>query len=487
MSSKIIQKALTFDDVLLVPAKSDLLPNETSYKTKLTDKIEMNIPILSAAMDTVTTSRLAIALANEGGIGIIHKNMTTEEQAKEVAKVKRWESGVVVNPITLSAEQPVSDAIKIMKMENISGFPITDDAGKLVGMLTNRDIRCQTSIGDAKVSDLMTSELITGTPKTSRAEAEKMMFENRIEKLPLVDAENKLVGLITLTDIAKRNNNPRACVDSKGRLRVGASVGVGAASIERAEALVAAGLDVLVIDTAHGHNAGVGETVTAVRKLYPDLAIVAGNVVTASATKDLIEAGADVVKVGVGPGSICTTRIVAGVGVPQLTAVMNCAEEAEKHGKTVIADGGIKYSGDMSKALAGGAHCVMMGSMFAGTEEAPGEKILAEGRTFKAYRGMGSIAAMKKGSKDRYFQDTDDDKKLIPEGIEGRIPFKGLLQDTVHQLVGGLGQTMFYTGCRTIEELRNNAQFVEITSASLKESHPHDVKITKEAPNYHVD
>jgi len=487
MRSKIIQKALTFDDVLLVPAKSNLLPKETSYKTKLTDEIELNIPILSAAMDTVTTSNLAISLANEGGIGIIHKNMSPQEQAKEVAKVKKWESGVVVNPITLTSDQPVSDAIKIMKIENISGFPITDKNNELVGILTNRDLRCNKLEKNSTVADLMTNNLIVGSPSTTREEAERKMSENRIEKLPLVDENNKLVGLITLTDIAKRNNNPRACVDSEGRLRAGASVGVGEGTLERVKLLVEAGLDILVIDTAHGHNVSVSKRVSEVRSLYPKLAIIAGNVVTKEATKDLLLAGANVVKVGVGPGSICTTRIVAGVGVPQLTAVMDCATEAEKYGGTIIADGGIKFSGDIAKALAGGAHCVMLGSLFAGTEEAPGEKILSEGRTFKSYRGMGSIEAMKKGSKDRYFQDSDDEKQLIPEGIEGRIPFKGLLKDTVHQLVGGLGQTMFYTGCRTIDELRRNAQFVEITSASLKESHPHDVTITKEAPNYHKD
>ncbi len=486
MAGKIIQKALTFDDVLLVPAKSDLLPNETDYKTKLTDTIQLNIPILSAAMDTVTTAPLAIALAKEGGIGIIHKNMSPEEQAKEVLKVKRWESGVVLNPITLSQDQPVYDAIKIMRAEHISGFPITDENGKIVGILTNRDIRGRREKG-VKVSELMTPNPIVGTSKTTRDEAERIMVDNRIEKLPLVDENGILVGLITLTDISKRNNNPRACVDSQGRLRVGASVGVGEKGVERTALLVEAGVDVVVVDTAHGHNIGVANTVKEIRAKYPEIGIIAGNVVTAEATRELFEAGADSVKVGVGPGSICTTRIVAGVGVPQLTAVMNCAEVADEYNKTIIADGGIKYSGDMSKALAGGAHCVMMGSMFAGTEEAPGEKILAEGRTYKAYRGMGSIAAMKKGSSDRYFQDTTDEEKLIPEGIEGRIPFKGLLKDTVYQLVGGLGQTMFYTGCRTIQELRTKTQFVEITSASLKESHPHDVKITKEAPNYHIE
>ncbi|MGL1901395.1 MAG: IMP dehydrogenase [Fibrobacterales bacterium] len=478
-----LKQGLTFDDVLLVPGESDIKPNQTSFKTKLTSEIELNIPILSAAMDTVTTSSLAIALANEGGLGIIHKNMTIQEQAAEVKAVKMWESGIVSHPITLSPNQPVADALNIMRQQNISGFPVIDE-GKLVGILTNRDLRGYTISDDTSVADLMTQELVTGTLETSLPEAKELMRQNRIEKLPLVDSDNKLCGLITLTDISKRENNPNACVDPDGHLRVGASVGIGPDSIERTNALVEAGVDVLVIDVAHGHNLDVAKRVKEIRSLHKDLAIVAGNIVTAAAVKALAEAGADVVKVGVGPGSICTTRIVAGVGVPQLTAVMDCATEGAKHGVTVIADGGIKYSGDIAKALAGGAACVMLGSLFAGTEEAPGERILAEGRSFKSYRGMGSIAAMKKGSSDRYFQADTDEKELIPEGIEGRIPYKGLLKDTVHQLVGGLGQAMFYVGCQTIPDMPKKTQFVQITSASLRESHPHDVKITKEAPNY---
>ena len=478
------RSALTFDDVLLVPQKSEMMPGDITFETQLTRNIKLNIPIMSAAMDTVTEANLAIALANEGGMGIIHKNNTPEEQANEVIKVKKWESGIITRPLTLDVDQPVSDAMYIMKNQRISGFPVLQN-GKLVGILTNRDLRGSSISSSVMVSEIMTQNPITGNPTTSLQQAKQIMHQHRIEKLPLVNDNNELMGLITLTDISKRENNPRSCIDDKGHLRVGAAVGVGPDAMDRVDELIKANTDVIVVDTAHGHNTSVADTVKLIKQKYPEQDIIAGNVVTKEAVRDLAKAGADCVKVGVGPGSICTTRIIAGVGVPQLTAVMDCAEEAAKAGICTIADGGIKYSGDIAKALAGGANAVMMGSLFAGTEESPGERILAEGRAFKSYRGMGSLGAMKKGGAERYFQgDIEEEKKLIPEGIEGRIPYKGLLKDTVHQLVGGVGQAMFYCGATNLEAFRNNAEFVQITSASLKESHPHDVTITKEAPNY---
>lgn len=475
---------LTFDDVLLVPGPSSVLPPQTSVKTKLTDLITLNVPILSAAMDTVTTSPLAISLALQGGVGIIHKNLSIQNQAEEVRTVKRWESGIVTDPITLDANQFVADAFQIMRIKRISGFPVLSD-GKVVGILTNRDLRTIGQDSKVKVSDVMTKNPITASPKISLAKAKEILNSNRIEKLLLVDAQNRLKGLVTLTDILKRESNPDACLDKNGQLVVGAAVGTGADTLERAKALVDAGVDILVVDTAHGHSVGVINMVKTLRKLYPKVALVGGNVATAEGVRDLAKAGADVVKVGIGPGSICTTRVVAGVGVPQFTAIVECAEEAKKHGITIIADGGIKFSGDLVKALAGGAHAAMLGSMFAGTEEAPGELILADGRTFKSYRGMGSLGAMKEGSKDRYFQnDVREDSKFVPEGIEGRVPYKGPLKDIVYQMVGGVRQALGYCGAANLEELRTKAKFVQITSAGLRESHPHDVTITKEAPNY---
>lgn len=475
---------LTFDDVLLVPGPSSVLPTQTSVKTKLADHITLNVPILSAAMDTVTTSPLAISLALQGGVGIIHKNLSIQNQADEVREVKRWESGIVTDPITLDADQFVSDAFLIMRRKRVSGFPVLSK-GKVVGILTNRDLRTIGQDSKAKVSDVMTKDPITASPKVSLAKAKEILNSNRIEKLLLVDSQNRLKGLVTLTDILKRESNPDACLDKNGQLVVGAAVGTGADTLDRAKALVDAGVDILVVDTAHGHNIGVINMVKTLRKLYPKVALVGGNVATAEGVRDLAKAGADIVKVGIGPGSICTTRVVAGVGVPQFTAIAECAEEARKHGVTIIADGGIKFSGDLVKALAGGAHAAMLGSMFAGTEEAPGELILADGRTFKSYRGMGSLGAMKEGSKDRYFQgDVREDSKFVPEGIEGRVPYKGPLRDIVYQMVGGVRQALGYCGAANLEELRTKAKFVQITSAGLRESHPHDVTITKEAPNY---
>jgi IMP dehydrogenase len=481
---KEIKEGLTFDDVLLVPGASSVLPHETDLSVRLSERITLNIPILSAAMDTVTTAPMAISIASEGGIGVIHKNLTIDEQAREIRRVKKWESGVVSAPLTLREDQPVSDALHIMASEKISGFPVLGMNGLLVGILTNRDLR-GVSNHDVLVASVMTKDPITAPLGVSLQEAREILNKNRIEKLPLVDEAGDLKGLITLTDIRKRDNNPHACMDDKRQLCVGAAVGTSADTMERAEALVEAGVDMLVVDTAHGHHQNVVTMVAALKKKYPQVTIVGGNVATAQAVRDLAEAGADVVKVGIGPGSICTTRVVAGVGVPQLTAIMDCAEEAKKQGVTIIADGGIQYSGDLAKALAAGADAVMMGSMFAGTDESPGELILAQGRTFKSYRGMGSLGAMKKGSKDRYFQgDVQDEKKFVPEGIEGRVPYKGMLKDTVFQLVGGIRQAMGYCGAQSLSELNRIAQFVRITNAGLRESHPHDVAITEEAPNY---
>ena len=477
----IIKTAYTFDDVLLVPNKSEILPNEVSLKTKLTKKITLNIPLMSASMDTVTESKMAIAIAREGGIGIIHKNMTIEEQAKEVDRVKRQENGVITDPIYLSEGHTIREAQELMAQYRISGVPITRGT-QLVGIITNRDIVFETDY-DKQVSEIMTkSPLVTSKEGTTLEEALEILKKHKIEKLPLVDDDNNLKGLITIKDIEKVKAFPNAAKDSRGRLLCGASVGITKDMMERVDALVKVSVDVITLDTAHGHSKGVIEGVKKIKAKYPDLQIIAGNVATAEATRDLIEAGADCVKVGIGPGSICTTRIVAGVGVPQLTAVMDCAEEGRKYGVPVIADGGLKYSGDIVKALAGGASVAMMGSMFAGCDEAPGETEIYQGRSYKVYRGMGSLGAMEKGSSDRYFQ--NGTKKFVPEGVEGRVPYKGLLSDTIYQLMGGLKAGMGYCGCATIEELKTKTKFIRITNAGLKESHPHDVYITKEAPNY---
>ncbi|HHY46751.1 MAG TPA: IMP dehydrogenase [Firmicutes bacterium] len=476
-----LPEGLTFDDVLLIPNESHVLPGEVDTGTFLTRNIRLNIPILSAAMDTVTEARLAIALAREGGLGVIHKNMSIEKQASEVDKVKRSEHGIIVDPIYLSPDNTIREALAIMEKYRISGVPITDH-GKLVGILTNRDLRFETNF-DQPIKNVMTKEgLITAPVGTTLEEAKAILQKHRIEKLPLVDDNFMLKGLITIKDIQKARQYPNAAKDSKGRLRVGAAIGVGKDMLPRAEALVAAGVDVLVIDTAHGHSKGVIDAVAKVRKAFPEVEIIAGNVATGEATLALIHAGADAVKVGVGPGSICTTRVVAGIGVPQITAISWCAGAAAKYGVPIIADGGIKYSGDITKALAAGADTVMIGNLFAGTEESPGEQVIYKGRSFKVYRGMGSMGAMKEGSQDRYFQ--EGQRKLVPEGIEGRVPYKGALADTVYQLVGGLRAGMGYCGARTIKELQAKARFIKITNAGLRESHPHDVVITKEAPNY---
>ncbi len=480
-----IRVGLTFDDVLLVPRKSSILPRETDISTRLTRSIRLNTPLVSAAMDTVTEFEMAIALAREGGIGIIHKNMSVDRQAEMVDKVKRSESGMILNPITLGPQHTVRDALEMMTKYSISGIPIVDDLGHLIGILTNRDLRFEPNYS-MLISDIMTKEeLVTAPMGTTLEKAESILQQHRIEKLPVVDKKGKLRGLITFKDILKKKRHPYACKDDHGRLRVGAAVGVTADTIERALALIEAGVDVLVIDTAHGHSRGVIEMLKKLKKKHPGTDMIAGNVATARATEDLIAAGADAVKVGIGPGSICTTRVVAGVGVPQVTAIMDCAIVARKHGVPIIADGGIKQTGDVPKAIAAGADSVMIGGLFAGLEESPGEKVLYEGRTYKMYRGMGSISAMQSGSKDRYFQDVEEDiKKLVPEGIEGRVPYRGNLEDTVYQLMGGLRAAMGYTGVRTIAELQTEAEFIQITHAGLLESHPHDVFITKEAPNY---
>ena len=481
MSSKIVKEGLTFDDVLLIPQASNVLPHEVDIRTKLSDKIELNLPLISAAMDTVTESRMAIAMAREGGMGIIHKNMSIEEQASHVDKVKRSEHGVITDPFFLAPENLVKDAIALMEQYRISGVPITKE-GKLVGILTNRDLRFESNY-EQPISNVMTKKgLVTAPEGTSLAQAQKILGKHRIEKLPIVDEQGYLKGLITIKDIEKAIQYPNSAKDVNGRLLVGAAVGVSKNTIERVDALVNAKVDIIVVDSAHGHSKNILDTVTNIKKIYPNLPIIAGNVATAEATEALIDAGADVVKVGIGPGSICTTRIVAGIGVPQLTAVMDCAERAEKFGKKVIADGGIKYSGDITKAIGGGAAAVMIGSMFAGTLESPGEIEIYQGRNFKVYRGMGSLPAMACGSKDRYFQ--ENAKKLVPEGVEGRVPYRGALSDIVFQMCGGIRAGMGYCGTRTIDELRKNAQFVKITSASLVESHPHDISITKESPNY---
>ncbi|MDP1676652.1 MAG: IMP dehydrogenase [Bacteroidota bacterium] len=483
-SKKIIGEAITYDDVLLVPAKSSVIPRDVDVSTRLTKNIRLNIPLLSAAMDTVTESEMAIALAREGGIGIIHKNLSIERQAEEVDKVKRSESGMIMNPVTLTADKTVGDVLDLMTKFSVSGIPIVAD-GKLVGILTNRDLRFQPN-RNLKVADVMTStNLVTAPLGTTLEEAEVILQKHKIEKLPVVDKNGKLKGLITFKDIQKKKRYPNACKDKHGRLRVGAAVGVTPDTIERVEALVKAGVDVIAIDTAHGHSKGVIEMVKRVKSKF-SIDVIAGNVGTAEAVKDLIKAGADCIKIGIGPGSICTTRVVAGVGVPQVTAIMECAKMAKKFSIPVIADGGIKQTGDIAKAIAAGADSIMIGGLFAGLQESPGEKILYEGRTYKMYRGMGSVDAMKEGSKDRYFQDVEDDvQKLVPEGIEGRVPFKGELNATVYQMVGGLRAAMGYCGAENIAAMKEKAQFMKMSDAGLRESHPHDILITKEAPNYH--
>lgn len=482
MKDKIIQESYTFDDVLLVPGHSSVLPNQVSLKTRLTDKITLNIPIVSAAMDTVTEAKLAIALAREGGIGFIHKNLTIEEQAAEVDKVKRHENGLINDPVVLSIDSDLQEAFDLMNTYRISGLPVVDKDHYLVGIITNRDVKYQTDL-TLKVKDVMTKDkIVTSSPDTDLEKAKKILLENRVEKLPIVDEKNKLVGLITIKDIDNVIDYPNACKDDRGRLRVGAAVGVGAETLDRIAALVEADVDIITLDSAHGHSAGVIAKVAEVRKAFPNLDLVGGNIVTAQAAQDLVEAGANVVKVGVGPGSICTTRVVAGVGVPQLTAVNDVFEYCKLKNVSIIADGGIRLSGDIAKAIAAGANCVMLGSMFAGTEEAPGEEIIFNGRKFKTYVGMGSIAAMKRGSKDRYFQ--VEAKKLVPEGIEGRVPYKGNLRDVTYQLCGGLRAGMGYCGTKNIQTMIREAKFVKITNAGLKESHPHDVSVMKEAPNY---
>ncbi len=477
---------LTFDDVLLVPAHSLVLPKEVDLTTQLTKSIKLNIPLLSAAMDTVTESRTAICMAREGGLGIIHKNMTPEAQATEVDQVKKSESGMIVDPITMDPDQKIYEALKVMEKYRISGVPVTKN-GKLVGIMTNRDLRFETNV-DQPISNVMTKEnLVTVPPGTTLEEAKQHLHKHRIEKLLVVDANGVLKGLITIKDIEKVRKYPHACKDDLGRLRVGAAVGVGADLDERTEALVNAGVDLLVIDTAHGHSQGVIESVARIRKQYPDLQLMAGNIATAAAAQALIDAGVDAVKVGIGPGSICTTRVVAGVGVPQVTAIQQVSKVTRAAGIPLIADGGIKFSGDLPKAVAAGADVIMIGSLFAGTEESPGDTILYQGRTYKSYRGMGSIGAMKQGSKDRYFQGDEEDVKLVPEGIEGRVPYRGPLSDNIHQLMGGLRSGMGYTGCQTIKDLQERGQFVRITNAGLRESHVHDVTITQESPNYRIE
>jgi len=482
-----IREALTFDDVLLEPAKSDVLPSEVVISTRLTRNIRLNIPLVSAAMDTVTDSRMAIAMAQQGGLGVIHKNMTVSEQAEEVDRVKRSESGMIVNPITMSPDQKIHEAMEMMQRYKISGLPITSN-GKLVGILTNRDLRFE-SRRNIKISELMTKENIITVPVgTTLEEAESILHKHRVEKLPVVDKQHRLKGLITVKDIQKKIAYPNACKDELGRLRVGAGIGATGDFLERAAALVKAGVDVLVIDTAHGHSTRVFEAVKQVKQKFPEIDVIAGNIATEEATASLIKAGVDAVKVGMGPGSICTTRIVSGAGVPQITAIIDCSGVAHKAGIPVIADGGIKFSGDVTKALAAGGDTVMIGSLFAGTDESPGEVVLYQNRSYKAYRGMGSLAAMKAGSRDRYGQEGEFfEGKLVPEGIEGMVPFKGSIEIMIPQLTGGLRAGMGYCGCRTIEDLQKQSRFVRITSFGLKESHVHDVLVTKEAPNYRTE
>ena len=485
---RVIQKALTFDDVLLVPAHSVILPREVSLATRLTRNIQLNIPLVSAAMDTVTESRLAIALAQEGGIGIVHKNLTPKAQAAEVAKVKRFESGVLKDPITIPPEMTVREVLSLTRAHKISGLPVVE-GGRVVGIVTNRDLRFETNL-DQPVSKIMTprERLVTVREGTSTDDAKALMHKHRLERVLVINGDFELRGLVTVKDILKSTEHPLAAKDSLGRLRVGAAIGVGEGTEERAEALAEAGVDVLVVDTAHGHAQGVLDRVRWVKKTFPKVEVIGGNIATADAARALVDAGADAVKVGIGPGSICTTRIVAGVGVPQISAIDNVVRGLADSGVPMIADGGIRYSGDISKAVAAGANVVMLGGLFAGTEEAPGETVLYQGRSYKSYRGMGSLGAMQQGAADRYFQDAEAGaEKLGPEGIEGRVPYKGPVAAVIHQLVGGLRASMGYCGCATIDEMRGKAQFVEITSAGIRESHVHDVQITKEAPNYHVE
>jgi IMP dehydrogenase len=485
LGDKLIE-ALTFDDVLLVPAASSVLPAEVDVSTRLTTGIELRIPLLSSAMDTVTESGTAIRMAREGGIGIVHKNLTIEEQAREITRVKKAQSGIVVDPVTIAPSQSLAEARELMRIHRISGLPVIDTDRRPVGILTNRDLRFEKRL-EQRVGDVMTRDLVTVGESVSLDESKELLHANRIEKLLVVGAGGELRGLITIKDIEQAEENPVAAVDPFGRLRVGAAVGVGADRAERVAALVAAGCDVIVIDTAHGHSAGVIAAVRATRAEHPELQLVAGNIATTEAAAALCEAGVNAIKVGVGPGSICTTRIVAGVGVPQLTAIADCARAAAGFDIPVIADGGVKHSGDVAKAIAAGAHTVMIGSLFAGTDEAPGETVLYQGRSYKTYRGMGSIGAMREGSKDRYFQDdVEAPGKLVPEGIEGRVPYKGPLRESLYQLVGGLRSSMGYLGCPTIEAVRERARFIRVTNQGLRESHVHDVIITKEAPNYRV-
>ena len=482
--NKIIKEGLTFDDVLLIPARSSVLPKDVDLTTRLTNKIILNAPIMSAGMDTVTESKMAIAMARQGGIGIIHKNMSIERQAEEVDRVKRSENGVITDPFFLSEDHYLYDAIALMEKYRISGVPITDN-GRLVGIITNRDIRFETNY-NKKITEVMTKEpLVTAPVGTTLMDDKKILTKKKNEKLPIVDENGMLKGLITIKDIEKAIKYPNSAKDSQGRLLAGAAVGATADVLERMAALIEANVDVIVIDTAHGHSVGVIETVRKIKNAYPDVQLIAGNVATAEATRELIEAGADCVKVGIGPGSICTTRVVAGIGVPQITAILDCAEAAKEYNIPIIADGGIKYSGDVVKAIAAGANVCMLGSYFAGCEESPGETELYQGRKYKVYRGMGSLAAMECGSKDRYFQ--EDAKKLVPEGVEGRIAYKGSVEDSVYQLMGGLRSGMGYCGTPTIDDLRENGRFIRMTSAGLRESHPHDIQITKEAPNYSVE
>ncbi len=484
-NDKFAYEGITFDDVLILPAKSSVLPKQVDIRAKLTRGISLNIPFLSAAMDTVTESKLAVAIAREGGIGILHKNMSIERQAEEADKVKRSESGMIQDPVTLTADKKAGDAFEMMRKYSVSGIPIIDGAGKLIGILTNRDLRFVKDL-TLGISELMTSRnLVTAEVGTTLEHAEELLHQHRIEKLPVVDKDGYLKGLITFKDIQKKKHHPYACKDEKGRLRVGAAVGVSADTFERIDRLVKAGVDVIVIDTAHGHSMGVIGTIREVRAKYPSIQIIAGNIATYEAALELYNAGVDAVKVGIGPGSICTTRVIAGIGVPQISAIMEVYRALKDKGIPIIADGGIKYSGDVAKAIAAGADTVMIGGLFAGTDESPGEKVLYDGRSFKVYRGMGSLDAMKKGSGDRYFQDPETEvNKLVPEGVEGMVPYKGPLADTIFQLTGGLRASMGYAGAATIEELKTKSRFVKITAASLKESHPHDIIVTKEAPNY---
>ena len=485
---RLLQQALTFDDVLLVPAHSIVMPREVNLSTQLTRNIKLNIPLVSAAMDTVTEAPLAIALAQEGGMGIIHKNMTAAEQAAHVSRVKRFESGVVNDPVTIAPHMTVRDVLALTQKHKISGLPVVD-GNKIVGIVTNRDLRFETNL-DQAISNIMTprDRLITVREGATREEAIRLLHQHRLERVLVIDGHDVLKGLITVKDIQKSHDHPLACKDSKGRLRVGAAVGVGADTEERVAALAAAGVDVIVVDTAHGHSQGVLDRVTWVKKHYPKIEVIGGNIATADAAKALVDAGADGVKVGIGPGSICTTRIVAGVGVPQISAISNVEAALRDSGVPFIADGGIRFSGDISKAIAAGAYSVMLGGMFAGTEEAPGEVELYQGRSYKSYRGMGSIGAMQKGSSDRYFQDNNGNAdKLVPEGIEGRVPYKGSVLAVIHQLMGGLRASMGYVGASNISQMREKAEFVQITSAGMRESHVHDVQITKEAPNYRID